>query len=158
MKARVSLALVVCIVGASLIPGIAAADRPEKGEFFPAQQDEVIICDETELTFTEDSVVVTRTHVHELPSGDRFRLIFADAPRDVRVTDGETLYRVRGAGVRGNFTTSDPDADTGDEIGFFRIRLNIIGPDGLFGKVNFLFRVKPNGDEVIRDKGKCQFG
>ena len=160
MKLRPWLALFACVVGASLIPGTAAADRPTKETFDPADLDASIACDGTVLEFVEGSVVVSRSHLHELPSGDRFRHIFADAPRDVRVTDGETVYRVVGPGVRGNFTSSspDPDAETGDEIGvLFRIRLNIIGPDGLFGKMHFRVQIKRNGDEVIRDKGNCQF-
>jgi hypothetical protein len=159
MKLRPWLALFACVVGASLIPGTAAADRPTKETFDPADLDASIACDGTVLEFVEDSVVVSRRHLHELPSGDRFRHIFADAPRDVRVTDGETLYRVVGPGVRGNFTSSDPDPDveTGDEVGVFRIRANIIGPDGLFGKVNLRLQFKRNGDVVERDKGNCEF-
>jgi hypothetical protein len=160
MKLRLSLAVVACVVGPSLIPGIASADRPTTETFDPADLGETIDCDGTVLEFVEGSVVVSRSHVHELPSGDRFRHIFADAPRDVEVTDDEgTVYRVVGPGVRGNFTSSspDPDVDTGDEVGVFRIRLNIIGPDGLFGKVNFRFQIKRNGDEVNRDKGNCEF-
>ena len=158
MKLRLSLAVAACVVGASFIPGTAGADRPTKETFDPADLDESIACDGTELEFVEGSVVVSRRHLHELP-GDRFRHIFADAPRDVRVTDGETVYRVVGPGIRGNFTSSDPDpdVDTGDEVGVFRIRLNIIGPDGLFGKVKFRFQIKQNGDVVERDKGNCEF-
>jgi hypothetical protein len=160
MKLRPWLALIACVVGASLIPGTAAADRPTKETFDPADLDESIACDGTVLEFVEGSTVVSRSHVHEHPSGDRFRHIFADAPRDVRVTDGETVYRVVGPGVRGNFTSSspDPDVETGDEVGKFRIRLNIVGPDGLFGKVNFRFQIKRNGDVIERDKGNCEFG
>jgi hypothetical protein len=160
MKLRLSLAVVACVVGASLIPVTAAADRPTTETFDPAEELEMIECDGTVLEFVEGSTVVERSHVHELPSGDRFRHIFAGSPRHVEVTDDEgTVYRVVGPGVRGNFTSSspDPDADTGDEIGVFRIRLNIIGPDGLFGKVNFRFQIKRNGDEVDRDKGNCEF-
>jgi hypothetical protein len=160
MKWRPWLALVACVVGVSLIPSIAAADRPTTETFDPADLDESIACDGTVLEFVEGSTVVSRSHVHELPSGDRFRHIVADAPRHVEVTDDEgTVYRVVGPGVRGNFTSSspDPDADTGDEIGVFRIRLNIIGPDGLFGKVKFRVQNKRNGDEVVRDKGNCEF-
>jgi hypothetical protein len=160
MKLRPWLAF-ACVIGVSLIPVTAVADPPTKETFDPADLDMGIACDGTVLEFVEDSTVVSRLHVHELPSGDRFRHIFADAPRDVEVTDDEgTVYRVVGPGVRGNFTSSspDPDAETGDEIGvLFRIRLNIIGPDGLFGKVNFRVQIKRNGDEVIRDKGNCEF-
>ena len=159
MKLRPWLALVACMVGVTLIPGTAAADRPTTETFDPAEELEMIECDGTVLEFVEDSTVVERSHVHEHPSRDRFRHIFAAAPRHVEATDGETVYRVVGPGVRGNFTSSspDPDVDTGDEVGVFRIRLNIIGPDGLFGKVNFRFQIKRNGDVVERDKGNCEF-
>jgi hypothetical protein len=158
MKMRVSLAVVACVVGASLIPGTAAADRPEKAlEPVPLDQ---IVCDETVvLTPQEGGMIASRSHVHELPSG-RFRHILAGSPRHVEATDDEeTVYRVVGSGVRGNFTSSspDPEVETGDEVGFFRIRLNIIGPDGLFGKVNFRVQFKRNGDVVERDKGNCEF-
>jgi hypothetical protein len=159
MKLRVSLAVVACVVGASLIPGTAAADRPTKETFDAAVLDD-IVCDETVvLTVQEGGMIASRSHVHELPSGDRFRHILAAAPRHVEVTDGETVYRMVGPGIRGNFTSSspDPDVETGDEVGFFRIRLNIIGPDGLFGKVNLRFQFKRNGDVVERDKGNCEF-
>jgi hypothetical protein len=153
MKARLSFALIVCVVGASLIPGTAAADRPTKEELSPVGDQ--IACDGTVLEVTS-GVVVGRTHVHELPSG-RFRVISNFVNRDVRATDEEgTVYRLVG-GIRLNFTTPDPDEETGEEIGFFKIRINIIGPGGLFGKMKFTERVKPNGDEVIRDKGTCQF-
>ena len=67
-----------------------------------------------------------------------------------------TAWSARGSR---NFTSSspDPDVETGDEVGFFRIRLNIIGPDGLFGKVNLGFQFKRSGDVVERDKGNCEF-
>jgi hypothetical protein len=159
MKLRLSLAVVACLVAASLIPVTAVADQPEK-TLEPVPDDQ-IVCDETVvLTVQEGGMIASRSHVHELPSGDRFRHIFAGSPRHVEVTDDEgTVYRVVGPGVRGNFTSSspDPDVDTGDEVGVFRIRLNIIGPDGLFGKVNFRFQIKRNGDVVIRDKGNCEF-
>ena len=158
MKLRVSLAVVACVVGASLIPGTAAADRPTKETFDAAVLDD-IVCDETVvLTVQEGGMIASRSHVHELRSG-RFRHILAAAPRHVEVTDGETVYRMVGPGFRGNFTSSspDPDVETGDEVGVFRIRFNIIGPDGLFGKLNLRFQFKRNGDVVERDKGNCEF-
>jgi hypothetical protein len=151
MKVRLSVALVACVVGASLIPGIAAADRPTKEVLNPVGDQ--IDCDGTVLTVSSGEIV-GRTHVHELPSG-RIRDIGVFLNRDVTATDEEgTVYRVVG-GTRLNFT-SDPEEETG-EIGFFHDKFNIIGPGGLFGKVNFRVQIKRNGDEVIRDKGNCDF-
>ena len=100
MKLRVSLAMVACVVGASLIPGTAAADRPTK-ETFDATDLDDIVCDETVvLTPQEGGLIASRSHVHELRSG-RFRHILASAPRHVEVTDGETVYRMVGPGIRG---------------------------------------------------------
>jgi hypothetical protein len=151
MKLRLSLALIACLVGASLIPATAAADRPTREEFEPAGDE--IVCDETVLTITS-GVVVTRTHVHELRSG-LFRVIFIEMPRNVRATDGETVYRVIGTS-RGSFTTPDPEAE-GGEVGSFDFKLNIIGPGGLFGKVRFRLQIKRNGEEIVReDKSTCE--
>jgi hypothetical protein len=145
--------LVVCVVGASLIPGTATADPPTKEEFSPVGDQ--IVCDETLLTVSS-GIVVSRTHVHELPSG-LFRIISVDMTRDVTATDEEgTVYRLVGGG-RANFTTPDPDVETGEEIGFFRFKLNIIGPGGLFGTVDFRIRGKRNGDVIEQDRGTCQF-
>jgi hypothetical protein len=152
MKARLSFALLACVVGASLIPGTAAADRPEKETFSPVGDQ--IACDGTVLTVSS-GLVVGRIHVHELPSG-RFRNIGNFVNRHVRAMDEEgTVYRLVG-GIRHNFTTPDPEEVT-DPIGFFKININVVGPGGLFGKVKFTERVKPNGDEIIRDRGTCQF-
>jgi hypothetical protein len=153
MTVRLSLAL-LAVVGASLIPGTATANRPEKEEFSPVGDQ--IVCDETVLTITSGTVV-GRTHVHELPSG-RFRVILVETPHGVTATDDGTVYRVVGApGAAANFTTSDPEAEeTGDEVGIFRFKLNIIGPGGLFGTVDFRIRNKRNGDEIIRDRGTCE--
>jgi hypothetical protein len=156
MKVRLSLGLLACVVGASLIPAIATANRPDVEEFDP--EGDQIVCDDGTLTIT-GGTVVGRRHVHELPSGDRFRVILVEKPHGVTATDEEgTVYRVVGApGAVGNFTTSDPDAEeTGDEIGFFRFKLSIIGPDGLFGKVDFRERHKRNGEEIVRDEGTCE--
>src|SRR4029450_290917 len=80
MKLRVSLAVVACVVGASLIPGIPAADRPTKETFDAAILDD-IVCDETVvLTVQEGGMIASRSHVHELRSG-RVRHILASAPR-----------------------------------------------------------------------------
>jgi hypothetical protein len=153
MKVRLSLALLACVVGASLIPGPATANPPETEEFSPVGDQ--IVCDETVLTITSGTVV-GRGHVHELPSG-RFRVIFVETPQDVTATDGEDVYRVVGSpGALANFTTSNPEADTGDEIGFFRFKLSIIGPGGMFGTVDFIVHLKRNGDLIERDKSTCE--
>src|SRR5918994_1342519 len=154
MKLRPWLAVVACVIGVSLIPATAAANRPEKEEFSPVGDQ--IVCDDTLLTISS-GVVVERFHLHELPSG-RTRIIFVDTNRHVTAEDEEgTVYRVVGT-VKGNFTTFHPEAeDPEDAIGFFKINLNIIGPGGLFGKVKFTERAKRNGDEVVRAKGNCDF-
>ncbi len=152
MKLRLSLALTACIVGGSVIPATAAADPPTEEQSSPVGDQ--IVCDETVLTISS-GIVVSRTHVHELPSG-LFRVILVEMPRDVRAVDEEqTVYRLVGS-ASGNFTTPDPDAE-GGEVGFFHFKLNIIGPGGLFGTVNFRIQIKPNGDEIIRDRGTCEF-
>ncbi|MCD6014521.1 MAG: hypothetical protein K0R88_605 [Solirubrobacterales bacterium] len=138
MKARLSLALIACVVGASL-PGIAIADRPELEVLSPVGDQ--IACDGTVLTVSS-GLVVGRIHEHELPSG-RVRDIGNFVNRDVRAMDGEgTVYRLVG-GIRHNFTIP--------------VNINVVGPGGLFGKVKSIERRKPNGDEVFRDKGTCQF-
>jgi hypothetical protein len=153
MKARLSFVFVACVVGAGLISSTAAADRPMKGEFSPVGDQ--FDCGGTLLTVT-GGTLVDRTHVHELKSG-RFRVIFVTLPKGVTAEDEEGVeYRVVGP-TNANFTTSDPDADTGDEIGFFHQKLNFIGPDGLFGTLDFRFQIKPNGDVIELDKGTCQF-
>jgi hypothetical protein len=158
MKLRLWLALIACVVGASLIPGTAAANRPEKEEFSPVG-DQIDCVDDTLVTRLTISggVVVERFHEHELPSG-RTRFIFVDTNRHVTAEDEEgTVYRVVGT-VKGNFTTFHPEAeDPEDAIGFFKVNLNIIGPGSLLGKVKFSERAKRNGDEVVRAKGNCDF-
>jgi hypothetical protein len=152
MKLRPSVALVACLVGASLIPGTAAADRPTLEEFSPVGDQ--FVCDGTLVTVT-GGTVVSRRHVHELRSG-LFRVIFIERPR-LRATDEEgTVYRLVGSS-RGSFTTPDPEA--GDiEIGSFDFKLNIIGPGGLLGKVRIRIQVKRNGEEIVREeKSTCEF-
>ena len=153
MKGRLSFVLVVCVVGAGLISSTAAADRPVKEEFSPVGDQ--FDCGGTLLTVT-GGTLVDRTHVHELKSG-RFRVIFVTLPKGVTAEDEEGIeYRVVGP-VHANFTTSDPDAETGDEIGFIRQKLNFIAPDGLFGTLDFRLRIKRNGDVIERDNSTCQF-
>jgi hypothetical protein len=101
MKVRLSLALLALVVGASLIPGTAAADRPLREEFSPVGDQ--FLCDETLLTVT-GGTLVAREHVHELKSG-LFRVILVILPKGVTATDEEgVVYRVAGP-VHGNFTT-----------------------------------------------------
>jgi hypothetical protein len=153
MKLRLSLALIVSLVGASLIPATAAADRPEREEFSPAGDQ--FVCGETLVTIS-GGTIVSRTHVHELPSG-LFRILFVAVNRHVTATDEEgTTYRVVGV-VHVNFTTPDPEEETGEEVGFIHQKLNFIGPGGLLGTLDSRERFKPNGDEVVRDKSTCQF-
>ena len=152
MKIRLSLALLACVVGAGVVPAAAAADRPERSEFSPVGDE--WLCGETFLTITGGTVVF-RTHVHELRSG-LFRVIDVGVNRGVRATDEEgTLYRVTGV-VHSNFTTPDPEEETGEEVGFNHVKLNFIGPGGLLGALDFRQRMKPNGDEVFRDKSTCE--
>ncbi|HZA90099.1 MAG TPA: hypothetical protein VE401_07670 [Solirubrobacterales bacterium] len=145
-------ALTAFIVGASVIPATAAADPPTKEEFSPAGDQ--IVCGETVLTIT-GGTVVTRQHVHELRPG-LFRVVFSEVPKGVTATDeAGTVYRFKGSSS-GSFTTPDPEAE-GGEVGFFRFKLNITGPGGLFGTVDFRVQTKRNGEEVERDRGTCEF-
>jgi|SRR5918996_2719575 hypothetical protein len=149
---RLLATLGASLLAASIVAGTAAADPPTKDEFSPVGDQ--IACGDTILTIT-GGTVVTREHVHELPSG-LFRVIIGTRPKGVTATDeAGTVYHLRGA-ERGNFTTPDPEAE-GGEVGFFQFKLNIIGPDGLFGTVDFRIRVKRTGEEVFIDRGTCQF-
>jgi hypothetical protein len=153
MKLRLSLAVLACLVGASLIPGTAAADRPTLEEFSPVGDQ--FACDGTLVTVT-GGTVVSRRHVHELRSG-LFRVIFIERPR-LRATDEEgTVYRLVGSS-RGSFTTPDPEAEDPEvAIGSFDFKLNIIGPGGLLGKVRIRIQVKRNGEEIVREeKSTCE--
>ena len=157
MKLRLWLVLAACVVGATVFAGSAGADPPTVDEFSPVGDQ--IVCGDTTLTI-RTGTVVTRTHVHPLQNG-RFRVIITETPRGVTATEEgvplaeATVYRLRGV-AHGSFTTPTPDAE-GGEVGFFRFRLNIVGPGGLFGTVDFRFQVKRNGEEIVRDRGTCQF-
>jgi hypothetical protein len=153
MKARLSFVLVIGVVGAGLISSSAAADRPVKEELSPVGDQ--FDCGGTLLTVT-GGTLVDRMHVHELQSG-RFRVIFVILPKGVTAEDEDGVeYRVEGP-VNGNLTTSDPDAETGDEIGFVQQKLHFIGPDGLLGTLDTRVQFKPNGDVTEVDKGTCEF-
>jgi hypothetical protein len=152
MKLRLWLAFAACVVGATVFAGSAAADPPTREE--TSVVGDQFVCGETMLTATAGTIVA-RTHVHELANG-RFRVIFTEVPKNVTLTDAEgTVYRARGR-VQGNFTTPDPEAE-GGEVGTFSLKINFIGPEGLFGTVDFRVRANRNGEEVFRDRGTCQF-
>jgi hypothetical protein len=152
MKPRFLVALAASFVAASVLAASAAADPPARFEFSAVGAQ--VACGDTILTVTGGRVVVTE-HVHELRNG-RFRVIFTAVSRGVTATDeAGTVYRFRGV-EHGTFTTPNPDAE-GGEVGFFRFKLNIIGPGGLFGRVDFGLRIKRNGAEFERDRGTCQF-
>jgi hypothetical protein len=153
MKVRLSLALIVALVGAGLIPATVAADRPTEEEFSPVGDQ--FLCDETLVT-VEGGTILEREHVHELGSG-LSHVIVIETPNDVTLTDEEgNAYRLVGT-ARGNFiTAADPDDEFALEEGFFHFKVNLIGDGGLFGTVDFLLRRK-NGEEVIRDRGSCHF-
>ncbi len=153
MKLRLWLALTTCIVGASLIPAAAAADRPTEDEFSPVG--DVFLCDETLLTI-QSGTIVTREHEHELRSG-RVRAIFVSLSKGVTATDEEgVVYHGTGV-VHGNFTF-DPEVE-GSEVGFVHEKLNFIGPGGLFGTEDLRISRKkedPLGDFTERDEGTCR--
>jgi hypothetical protein len=150
MKLRLWLVLTTCIVSVSLIPSTAAADRPTREEVSPVGDQ--FACGETVLT-VESGTLVSRTHRHELKSG-RVRVIDITRPRGVTATDEEgVVYRVVGPTV-GNFTFN-PEAPEGSDVGFFRFKINFIGPGGLFGRVDFRIRFNRNGEEFVRDRGSC---
>jgi hypothetical protein len=153
IKSRFFVTLGASFVAAIVLAATAAADPPERFEFSPVGAQ--FACGDTTLTVTGGKVVV-RQHVHELRNKAGFRVIFTAVSRGVTATDEEgTLYRFRGV-EHGTFTTPNPEAE-GGEVGFFRFKLNIIGPGGLVGTVDFGIRVKRNGVEFERDRGTCQF-
>jgi hypothetical protein len=153
MTVRLSLALIVAVVGAGLIPATVAADRPTEEEFSPVGDQ--FLCDETLVT-VQSGTILEREHVHELGSG-LSHVIVIETPNDVTLTDEEgNAYRLVGT-ARGNFiTATDPDDEFALEEGFFHFKVNLIGEGGLFGTVDFLLR-RENGEEVIRDRGSCRF-
>ena len=152
MKSRFFATLGASFVAASVLAASAAADPPTRDEFSPVGAQ--VACGNTILTVTGGRVVFTE-HVHELRNG-RFRVIFTAVSRGVTATDqAGTVYRFRGV-EHATFTTPNPQAE-GGEVGFFRFKLNIIGPGGLFGTVDFGLRTKRNGVEFERNRGTCQF-
>ena len=157
MKIRVLLALCAAVLTASVFVGSAAADPPTKSQ--SSVVGDQFVCGETVLTI-RTGTVVERAHVHRLKNG-LFRLIFSVVPRGVTATvegvplEEATVYRIVGSG-HGTFTTPNPDVE-GGEVGFFRVKLNIVGPGGLFGTVDFGERIKKNGEVVERNRGTCDF-
>ena len=153
MKVRLSLALIIAVVGAGLIPATVAADRPTEEEFSPVG--DRFMCDHTLVTVVSGTIL-EREHVHELGSG-LSHVIVIETPNDVVLTDADgTEYRLVGT-ARGNFiTAADPDAEFLLEQGFFHFKVNLIGEGGLFGTVDFLLR-RNNGEEVLQDRGTCHF-
>jgi hypothetical protein len=151
MKPRFLGTLGASLVVATVLAGMAAADPPTRQEFSPAGIQ--IACGDTILTIT-GGTVVGRQHVHELRSG-LFRVIDTAVRKGVTATDDAgTVYRLEGS-EHGTFTTADPEAE-GAEVGFFRLKFNIIGPAGLFGTVDFGIRTR-NGEEIVTDTGTCHF-
>jgi hypothetical protein len=120
-------------------------------ESLPGEQ---VRCGTTLLTVTSGQVV-GRQHVHRLRSG-LFRVIFTGNARHVRLEDGEgNKFRAVGS-AHGTFTTPNPEQE-GNEVGFFRVRITIVGKGGKLGTVAFTERTKRNGDTTSVTRGTCQF-
>ena len=154
MKVRLSLALVVAVVSAVLIPGTAAAAPPTEEVFSPVG--DRFLCGETVVT-VRSGTVLEREHVRELGSG-LSQVIVIETPTDVILTDEEgNAYRLVGT-AHGNFVTAaDPEDELALESGFFAFKAILIGEGGLFGTIDFLLRREQNGNELIRDRGSCHF-
>ncbi len=152
MRRRFLFLLAVVSVAAGILATAAAADRPEViVEDVTGGQ---LACGDTLLTATQGTGV-GRQHVHRLPSG-LYRIMFRETLRGVRLTDGSTTYRAVGT-IGGNFVTRDPESDEAIVSGFFRARINVIGPDGLFGKVAFTERLTRSGRHTEVNRGSCDF-
>ncbi|MDQ3866552.1 MAG: hypothetical protein M3304_06945 [Actinomycetota bacterium] len=152
MKTRVLVTVASVAVAGGVFAATAAGNRPER--FTEEVAGGQVVCGETTLTATE-GIAVGRQHVHRLRSG-LYRVIFRETLRGIRATDGDTTYRAVGS-LGGNFLTRDPDNDEAIVSGFFHIRINFVGPGGLFGRINFTERLKRNGASVERNRGSCQF-
>lgn len=149
---RLLLAVSACAIATNVLAATAVADEPTK--FEESVAGEQFGCGDTLITITE-GMIVGQEHVHELDSG-LFRVIFRGHTQGVRATDeAGNEYRIVGS-FGGNFTTPNPEQE-GEEVGFFRVKLNIIGERGLFGTVDFSERRKPNGEATVTDRGSCQF-
>lgn len=152
MKHRFLLTVGALSVAATVLAGSAAGNPPERTtERVVGEQ---IVCGETVLTITAGKVV-TREHVHRV-GRKLYRVIFRAVPKRVRLTDGETTYRAVGS-VGGNFLARNPENENSIVAGFFRARVNIVGPGGLFGSIRFSERLHRNGETTTRDRGTCAF-
>ena len=154
---RLFVALVASIVSSFVLAAAAVAVPPMKDEF--SVVGDQFRCGQTVLTI-RTGTVVERTHVHSLKNG-LFRVITISKPKNVTATiegvplEEADVYRIVGVG-KGNFTTPNPDVE-GGEVGFFRVKLNIVGPGSLFGNVDFSVRAKKNGQEIEQNRGTCDF-
>ncbi len=152
VRRRFLFLLAVVSVAAGVLATTAAADRPEViVEDVTGGQ---LACGDVLLTATEGTGV-GRQHVHRLPSG-LYRLTFRETLRGVRLTDGSTTYRAVGS-IGGNFVTRDLESDEAIVSGFFRAKINVIGPDGLFGTVAFSERLTRSGQHSEVNRGTCDF-
>ena len=149
---RLAVFVSACALVASVAAGGASADPPEVTvEHLGGEQ---IRCTETGLTMTSVQLV-SREHVHELRSG-LFHVIFTGVARRVRLEDEEgNTYRAVGS-AHGNFRTPNPEEE-GGEVGFFRVKVVIVGKGGVFGKVDFGERRKRNGESRVVNRGDCEF-
>ncbi len=152
MKTRLLVIVGSVAVAGGVFAGTAAGNRPER--FVEEVAGGKVICGETTLTATAGTAV-GRQHVHRLRSG-LYRVIFRETLRRIRATDGETTYRAVGS-LGGNFLTRDPDNDEAIVSGFFHVRINFVGPRGLFGRIDFSERLKRNGASSETNRGRCEF-
>ena len=154
MTVRLSLALILAVAGASLIPATAAADRPTEEESSPVGDQ--FVCDGTLVT-VQTGTVLEREHVREHRSG-LSHVVVIETPSDVTLTDAAgTSYRLVGT-ARGNFlTAADPENEFALEQGFFHFKVNLIGEGGRFGTIDFLLRRTKDGEQIVRDRGNCHF-
>lgn len=137
---------------ATVLAGSAAADPPTREvEDLAGEQ---IRCGDTLLTVTSGQFV-GREHVHELRSG-LFRVIFTGTARHVRMVDEDgTTYRAVGS-AHATYTTPNPEQE-GGEVGFFRVKITIVGKGGKLGTVDLTERTKRNGENVSVNRGNCEF-
>ena len=149
---RLALFVSACALIAGVAAGGASADPPEvEVEDVAGEQ---ITCGDTVLTATSGQFI-SRVHVHELRSG-LFHVIFSGVARHVRATDEDgNAYRAVGS-AHGNFRTPNPEQE-GGEVGFFRVKLVIVGKGGVFGTVDFRERMTRNGESKVVNRGNCDF-
>ena len=117
MKLRLWLALTACIVGASLIPATAAADRPTKEDFSPVGDQ--FVCEDATYTIVSGEVHFT-LHEGESASGNENFTITLSARHVEAVSSatGETV-RIVGAfwaGFTANAKTGGFQATTTDHF------------------------------------------